>query len=84
MCLHSRDLANPCWHLDKGCCSLQPWCWVWNMHSPVGLSSTQCVLGNVVRLHHLDWVPLDITRLGLRPSTMYPELLKLTRPLITV
>lgn len=41
MCLHSRDLASPCWHLDEGCCSLQPWCWAWNMHGPAGLSSTQ-------------------------------------------
>lgn len=40
-CLHSRDLASPCWQLDEGCCSLQLWCWMWNMHGPAGLSSTQ-------------------------------------------
>lgn len=76
MCLHSRDLASPCWQLDEGCCSLQAWCWVWNMHGNA--------LGNVVRLHHLDWVLLDITRLGLRLCPTYSGLLKLSRPPITM
>lgn len=47
-------------------------------------SAAHNALGNVVRLHHLDWVLLDITRLGLRPSPMYPGLLELTRPPSTV
>lgn len=47
-------------------------------------SAAHNTLGNVAQLHHLDWVLLDITRLGLRPSPMYPGVLKLTKPLVTM
>lgn len=83
MCPHSRDLASPCWQLDEGCCSLQACAGCGTCMALPG-SAAHSALGNVVWLHHLDWVLLDITRLGLRLCPSYPGLLKLTRPPITM